>query len=377
MNRIALLLTGVPDLMPGGSEAWCVSDEVRIPALRALAARGAAFASEWAAGPSGALELFGLPQPCGAASVVLAAIGYGVPLEGVELLLRCDLVTTADGLVVDRLDGKMTDQEGRLLIAALDQRLGNDILRFYPGSQQRHFLVVRDLRALGVEGEPEGIVPDRWAGISRSALRDRRRREAHPLVRALTDLLPRAAEVLADHEVNHVRLDLHENPANDLWIGDGVRPSVLSVSSPVSFDTIVTTADYLVGLAKVLDIQVVAGHRRRDAAESLRADAATVQRLLISTDRLLVHVDLAPWVAGAAGKRVRLLEQTDRLVVAALQRRLERSHDARLAIVLLGSAMRSSTERERERCRCQVVVVGGEPPRRVAEVLPWLCRSSG
>ncbi len=375
MKRVALVLTGVLGLEQTAKEPWCVGSDVKVPVLRAIGERGCVLASDLSAVPAGILELFGVAQRSAAASTLLSAIAHGVSLEGVDLLFRCDFVTTAEGRIVDRLEGKMTDQEGRLLVAALDERIGNDVIRFCAGSQQRHFLVIRDSRSIGVEADS---AVEQVAVGGTASLRERRHGAKHPLAKYLAEVAARAAEILAAHEVNHVRVDLHENPANALWIWDGVRPSLVTLSAPVSFDAMVTTADYLIGLAKLLDIQAVVGHRRSDAMEALNADVATLQRLLHSSERVLMHVDVGTW-AGGTGKRSRLMEQVDRILFGALQEHVDRAA-IRLAVLLLGPAFKRAADRQREWCRCQAVLFDGEPSASrvtsggVTEVLPWLCR---
>ncbi len=348
-----------------------------MPALRAIGERGYVISADLVPAPGGVLELFGVLHQPGLASTLLSAIAHGVSLEGAELLFRCDLVTTVDGRVVDRLEGKVADQEGRLLIAALDERFGNDVVRFHPGSQHHHYLVMKDSRSIGATADDLSSMP--LSVIGRAVPRGHRKQAQHPLARYLAELAAQASEVLVAHEANQVRLDLRENPANDLSIWGGMQPSAVKLSAPVSFDAMVTTADYLVGLARMLDIRVVVGHRHAEMTEALSADILTLQRLLHSSDCVLLHVDISGWSSSPSSRRPRCLEQVDRLLVGPLQERVQRG-DIRLAVVLLGDAVKRGAGRGQERSRCQAVLFDGDVatnrPKngRLTEVLPWLCR---
>jgi len=74
----------------------------------------------------------------------LEAASLGISLEDDEIAFRCNLVTVADKLLVDYSAGHISSREGAVLIALLEERLGGQGIRFYPGKSYRHLLVVKE-----------------------------------------------------------------------------------------------------------------------------------------------------------------------------------------------------------------------------------------
>ena len=69
----------------------------------------------------------------------------GVELAPGEVAYRCNLVTIdADGTMIDFAAGHLSSEQSHPIIAALDAELGGgrDGVRFYPGVEYRHLLVV-------------------------------------------------------------------------------------------------------------------------------------------------------------------------------------------------------------------------------------------
>ncbi|MCP4708751.1 MAG: phosphoglycerate mutase, partial [Planctomycetes bacterium] len=58
-----------------------------------------------------------------------------------DWVFRCNLVTIADGLMVDYSAGHIEKVQAEQLINDLNQELANDVIRFYPGLGHRHLMV--------------------------------------------------------------------------------------------------------------------------------------------------------------------------------------------------------------------------------------------
>src|SRR6185503_20797962 len=139
----------------------------------------------------------------------LEAAGLGVELEPDDLALRLNLVSTFDGVLVDTRAGHVSDQEAALLLAVLREiDLGGFPLELHAGAGYRHLAVVRGGAKLDVTTVPPHEVLGKRLADHRP-----RGRDAGPLVRFLEE----AARRLAVHEVNRVRVDLRENPADAAW----------------------------------------------------------------------------------------------------------------------------------------------------------------
>lgn len=128
----------------------------RMPALAALAARAevgrAAVIPEGMPPGSdvGNLAILGYdPKEFHTGRAPIEAAAMGIELKPGEVAYRCNLVTLGDagessGTMIDFAAGHISSEQSHPIIAALNAQLGDgrDGLRFYPGVEYRHILVV-------------------------------------------------------------------------------------------------------------------------------------------------------------------------------------------------------------------------------------------
>lgn len=75
---------------------------------------------------------------------VLEAAGSGYRPGPDDMVMRCNLVSVSpDGILTGHNGGGVTAEEGRQLIALLDNRLGSDRVRLIAGDRYRHLLVIK------------------------------------------------------------------------------------------------------------------------------------------------------------------------------------------------------------------------------------------
>lgn len=76
----------------------------------------------------------------------LEAVSMGLTLSKDDIAYRCNLVTLrlADKKQIfmeDYSAGHISSDEAKILIEEIDKKLGNDLLRFYPGVSYRHIMI--------------------------------------------------------------------------------------------------------------------------------------------------------------------------------------------------------------------------------------------
>ena len=71
------------------------------------------------------------------------AEGMGIPLSEGDVVFRCNLVTVRYRRMWSYSCGLISTGEARVLIASLNENLGNDNLHFYPGVSYRHICKIR------------------------------------------------------------------------------------------------------------------------------------------------------------------------------------------------------------------------------------------
>ena len=70
-----------------------------------------------------------------------ASIGYEMRPD--DMAIRCNIISLADGIIKNHHGGHLSTNDGKTLIQYLDKELGNDKIKFVPGIQYRHLLVIR------------------------------------------------------------------------------------------------------------------------------------------------------------------------------------------------------------------------------------------
>lgn len=74
---------------------------------------------------------------------VLEAASMGVTLETGDLALRCNLICLENQNIKNHSAGHISNTEAYELIDFLNGKLGNEMIRFYPGVSYRHLLVIK------------------------------------------------------------------------------------------------------------------------------------------------------------------------------------------------------------------------------------------
>jgi 2,3-bisphosphoglycerate-independent phosphoglycerate mutase len=145
-------------------------------------------------------------------------------------------------------------------------------------------------------------------------------------------------EILASHEINQVRLDLKENPANMIWLwGQGVKPDMPKFKDKFGLSgSVISAVDLIKGLGRILGLEVInvpgaTGYYDTDYAGKAQA----VIKSLKKNDFVFVHVE-APDEAGHNGdlrEKLTAIERFDQLVVGSLLEYCKGKDDFRIMVL--------------------------------------------
>lgn len=272
--------------------------------------------------------------PCGSDVAIMSVLGYDpkehysgrAPLEATaqnlhidpdQWVFRCNLVTIVDGEMVDHSAGHISNQEAEAILAELADKLAGPDVAFFPGVSYRHLMTFRgELRIRTTP--PHDILGKRAAGYMPSGRGSE----------AITALIERSQQILADHEINAVRRDLGENPASSIWLwGEGKMPQLPPFQELYGKrGAVITAVDLVRGLARligwdIIEVEGATGYVNTNYA----GKGAAACRALDEYDIVVVHVE-APDEAGhnadVAGK-VESIAQIDQHIVGPLLKRLQ------------------------------------------------------
>jgi len=246
----------------------------------------------------------------------IEAISMDIPFNDKDILFRCNLVAVKGGAMWSYCAGHISGDEGRVLIKAINKKLGGNNIHFYPGVGYRHICKITGhdnaLTAIctpphDIPGKPIAEFMPHGSGSE-----------------ILVDLMERSRDILSDHSVNVKRRSNGEIPATMIWLfwGSGKIPALPSFKTKYGLKGAITSAvDLLRGLGKmsgleVLDIRGVTDNINNDYS----AQATGALKALDDHDIVVIHVE-APDEAGHSGsaenKRLSI-QMIDREIVSRL-----------------------------------------------------------
>jgi 2,3-bisphosphoglycerate-independent phosphoglycerate mutase len=244
----------------------------------------------------------------------IEAASMGIRLAEDEVALRLNLVTIGDDVMVSYSAGHIHSEESRAIVSELGSALGGDQVRFYPGVNYRHILVVK--------GHPEllDVTYTPPHDISGSTVTGRT--PEGPGSELLTDLMVRARPVLQGSAVNRRRQDSGRPAVTDIWpFWPGSAPKGLVPFRQLRGVSAALTSgvDLLAGLAALTGIDRLSIPGVTDGADNdYAAQAEGGLAALADHDVVVIHVE-TPDEEGHAGDtaaKIAGIEAIDREVVS-------------------------------------------------------------
>ncbi len=267
----------------------------------------------------------------------LEAVNIGVELAEDEIAFRCNLVTVADERMSDYSAGHISSEEAARFIDELNAKIGTKDVKFYAGVSYRHLMVIkcRDKDELKGFVKLKCVPPHDILGKKIKGHLPRKGDFAEYLKR----LMYESKDVLAGHEVNRVRVDLKENPANMIWLwGQGTMPSMPKFSELYKVEgSIISAVDLIKGIGKTIGLRVVDVPGATGYYDTnYKGKAEYALESLKDRDFVFVHVE-APDEAGHNGdlkEKLAAIEKFDKFVVGTVLERFKGS-DEEFRIVVL------------------------------------------
>ena len=248
----------------------------------------------------------------------IEAAGARLPLAPADVAYRTNLVTIADGAMLDYSAGDVSSEEAHQLIAALNAAAARVGLKFYGGVSYRHLLIWRDGPAELALTPPHEISGKPIAGFLPQG----------PRAEEVLALMNLSRHIFAEHPVNRARIARGLRPATQIWPW-GFGKAMALQPYPERYGLrggVITAVDLVRGLAELCGLEVIrvpgaTGWIDTDYAGKAQAAIACLRR----SDFVYVHVE-APDECGHKGmaeEKVRAIENFDRQVVAPVWAALE------------------------------------------------------
>jgi len=247
----------------------------------------------------------------------LEAASMGINMSDTDVAFRTNLVTLkGDGSyedlsIADHSAGDISSEEAKVLMEYINEKLGREGLRFYPGVSYRHAMIVKDGSTDYDLTPPHDVLTQRVGDHLPKG-------EGAEFI---TEMMKESYRLLSGHPVNLERIKKGLNPANSIWIwGQGRKPSLSSFYEKYGIrGTAVSAVDLIKGIALCagldsVDVEGATGTILTNFEGKAQAAVAEYQK---GQDFVYLHLE-APDECSHQGDlegKIKSLELIDKLVL--------------------------------------------------------------
>lgn len=186
----------------------------------------------------------------------LEAASMGVSIEPGEMAMRCNIICVEDGKIKNHSAGHISNEEAYQLVDYLNEELGDDVVKFFPGVSYRHLLKIKggDKR---VSCTPPHDVPGTpFAEVLVKADCP----EAENTAELLNKLILKSMEILPKHPVNLKRVAEGKDPANCIWPWSaGYKPEMKTLMERYGLKSgaVISAVDLIRGIGVYAGLEVI------------------------------------------------------------------------------------------------------------------------
>ncbi len=245
---------------------------------------------------------------------VLEAAAMGINIDDSDLVMRCNLITTEGDILVNHSAGHISTEEADELIKTLNEKLGNENIKFYTGVSYRHVLIIKNAGRELPECTPPHNVPgekfSKYLPQGNGAVVDQ-----------LKEIILRSKDILDKHPVNEERRKNGKPVANTAWAwSPGHKPEMPTLKElyGIGSGAVISAVDLIHGLARFAgmdSLHVEGATGLFNTNYKGKAEAAI--NGLKKYDYVYLHIE-APDEAGHEGDaelKIKTIEDIDKFVV--------------------------------------------------------------
>lgn len=187
---------------------------------------------------------------------VLEAYANGIELKENEIAFRCNLITVKDGKIKSYSAGYISNEESKELIDFLNEKLGNEKVKFYPGLGFKNILVIKDDFSEEIKCYP----PHDYYGYEIEKIMVKGYTEkGEKTAQFLNNLIIKSNKYLENHPVNIKREKEGKEKANYIWPWSGGRKPVLEkfYDKFKLNGAIISAVDLIKGIGKMIGFEII------------------------------------------------------------------------------------------------------------------------
>lgn len=259
----------------------------------------------------------------------LEAVSMGLNMNPDDVAYRCNIVTLSEEgeydekIMIDHSADEISTAEAKELISALDEKLGNEFIKFYTGVSYRHCIIWKNgnekynfMRPHDILGRCiKDYLPSGEDG------------------KVFYDLMKKSWDILDHHPINEARRKKGLRPANSIWLwSPGKKPSLPSFKEKWGLNgAVISAVDLIKGIGlcagmKSIDVEGATGNVHTNY--NGKADAA-IKSFENGYDYVYIHVE-GPDECGhraEADNKVLSIELIDQKILAPVYQYLKECGD--------------------------------------------------
>jgi 2,3-bisphosphoglycerate-independent phosphoglycerate mutase len=223
---------------------------------------------------------------------VLEAASMGVEIKEGDLGMRCNLICIEDEKIKNHSAGHISTPEAAELINFLDEKMGTDTIKFFPGVSYRHLLVIKGGKKFLKCTPPHDVPGTQYRNVLIEPLNE----EGVETAKTLNQMILKSQELLANHPVNLKRKAAGKDMANSIWPwSPGYKPQMPTLNElfGIGKSAVISAVDLIQGIGvyagmEVLKVDGVTG--LYDTNYEGKAQAA-IDALKGDTDFVYLHIE--------------------------------------------------------------------------------------
>ena len=196
----------------------------------------------------------------------LEAASIGYEMQPGDMAIRCNIICLENGCIKNHHGGHLTTEEGDILIKFLDDKLGNERIRFITGIQYRHLLIIKGGNKHLVCAPPHDHPNEPWKPLLvkpeiASVEEADGRMSAQETAELINDLILKSQQLLAEHPFNKARVAQGRDSANSIWPwSGGYRPNMKTLMQQypaIKTGSVISAVDLIRGIGHYAGLRVV------------------------------------------------------------------------------------------------------------------------
>jgi 2,3-bisphosphoglycerate-independent phosphoglycerate mutase len=262
----------------------------------------------------------------------LEAISKGINLREDEMAFRCNLVTIEDEIMVDYSAGHISSLEAEEFIEFLNQRMGRENLRFYPGVSYRNLMIT-------------SLIPvESLINIKCTPPHDimgKKITEYLPLGphnEIIREIMFNSSNILKENSLNLNKKLKGEREVSMVWLwGPGILPDMPKFNSMHSINGAnISAVDLIKGISKcagfeVIDVPGATGFYDTDYAAKGNYALSALEKF----DLVYIHVE-APDEASHNGdikEKIKAIEEIDGKIVKPILEEIKKYKEYKILLI--------------------------------------------